>query len=451
MQLHDGPLRPAAESLRSLEHLISRRVGLVRTLEQLSAAPLSPRVFLFAAEAALLGAKGQPFPRPNCGGAGLTPEQGKVAALAEVVETYCSSSPKGELLFGTYEALCRSHELIAPERFALFSERQYSTAGFPFQRFTRQTPLAWVRGHSLVQHREVLVPASLVYLSHVPRKDEANIGPVTSTGLAAGASLEQAILSGLYECLERDAFTIFWMNDLPARRVDIHNSAHEHEVRQIFDTHLSVPGYEYRVYDITNDLGVPTAYVILRGHVNGHMLYAIGAAARLDGSQAVLKALIEAVQGLPYVAYLMAADPQWQPVPDFSNVEDFTHSARLYSIASHLTPHLLSVEQRLSGTATLEALPRWQSPSQVAAINTLAERLGTRGYEAVAVDVTTNDVEALGMKVVRIVTPELQLLHGSHRFPFQGGPRVYQVPVLLGHRTEQAGEAQLSPYPHPFP
>ena len=33
---------------------------------------------------------------------------------------------------------------VAPERFALFSERQHADPGFPFRRFTPDSRIAWV-------------------------------------------------------------------------------------------------------------------------------------------------------------------------------------------------------------------------------------------------------------------------------------------------------------------
>jgi ribosomal protein S12 methylthiotransferase accessory factor len=445
------PLEPA-QALARMEHLLSLRTGIARGLSRLAPGPCEPRVCLYSVEAAPSGLHGGRSPRPSCGGAGFTVEAAKISALGELIESYCSSYiPPGALLRGSYEELSRQHTLLEPERLVLFSERQYSQQGFPFPRFTRQTVIGWVKGFSLTQGRELLVPASCVHMPYTPAPGEALLGPTLSTGLAAGDSLERAIVSGLYECFERDAFTLFWMNQLPVRRVDLGHSSGTLAVKRLFDERLAVPGYGYQVFDITNDLGVSTAYVILTRETVHGPVYVIGAASRLDGPEAVLKALLEAVQGAPYVMHLIAADPLWRPAPDFKNVESFAHTARLYTVAPELTPHLLSVSQRVSAEVPLEALPRWESSSPTATIESLVSRLAARGYEAVVVDLTTSDIAALGMKVVRVLTPELHPLHGIHRFPFLGGKRLYEVPVRLGHRPTAPTEAELNPYPHPFP
>jgi ribosomal protein S12 methylthiotransferase accessory factor len=284
----------------------------------------------------------------------------------------------------------------------------------------------------------------------VRRQGEANIGPTISTGLAAGPSLKHAIVSGLHECFERDAFSIFWMNDLPPRRIALPSSSDETRVGKLFREHFVTPGYEYRAYDIGNDLGVPTAYVLLTCATSHGPIYVVGAAARLDRGQATLKALLEAVQGKSYVQWLMSQHAGWSPTADFSNVTDFCFSCIVYSVAQELTPHLLGVEQRVSSELPLEELPRASPVDAPTELRELVRRLAARDYEAIVVELTTPDVAPLGVRVVRVITPELQPLHADHRFPFLGGRRLYEVPARLGHGDVRT-EDQLSPYPHPFP
>jgi ribosomal protein S12 methylthiotransferase accessory factor len=435
-----------------MEHLLSPRVGIARGMARLPSSHNEPRLFLYGVEAAPTGLHGGRLPRASCGGAGFTPETGKVSALGELIEGYCASFiPPDSVVHGSYEELSSTHEVLEPERWALFSERQYAQPGFPFSPFTRKSVLGWVRGFSLVREREVLVPASVVHMPYRPARGEALISPGLSTGLAAGDSLERAILSGMYECFERDAFTIFWMNQLPVRRVDLKGTRPEHRVRRLFEEHLVTPGYHYRVFDITNDLGVPTAYVILTRQTTRGPLHIVGASSRLDGSEAVLKALVEAVQGAPYVQHLMDTDPTWRPAPDFQNVEGFEHSAKLYTVAPELTPHLMEVEQRVQADVTLEQLPHPDTSSPAASLEGLVSKLRQRDYEAIVVDLTTDDIAALGLKVVRVLLPELQPLHGAHRLPFLGGKRLYEVPVRLGHRPTPPEVTSLNRYPHPFP
>ncbi|HEX5751297.1 MAG TPA: YcaO-like family protein [Archangium sp.] len=440
------------ELLGRMESLLSPRVGIGGELTPMPRHAGEPLVYLYNVETALLGPQGMRPSRPIAGGAGFSPEEAAVSALGELVEGYCAAYVVPDhIVRGSYRELRQHHEMLEPERFALFSERQYETPGFPYPRFSEDAPCSWVWGYSLVRRKPLLVPASRVYMPYTLKADEPDVGPTISTGLATGSSLEGAIVSGLQECMERDAFTLFWMNSLPVRRIQLRNASRSTRAGQLFHQHLEAPGYEYRAYDITSDLGVPTTYSMLACPSARGPLYIVGGATRLDGGQATLKALMETVQTRPYVLWLMERDPHWRPAADFSNVVDFPFSCRLYTVAEELRPHLLSVEERVTSEVSLEELPRWESRDAATDLAELVQRFERRGYEAVVVELTTPDIAALGLRVVRVVTPELQQLHADHRYPFLGGKRLYDVPVRLGYRSEPADETQLNPYPHPYP
>jgi ribosomal protein S12 methylthiotransferase accessory factor len=68
------------------------------------------------------------------------------------------------------------------------------------------------------------VPAclmSLPYSAPFREQGEQTIGPSISTGQAAAASTEAALLGGLCEVIERDAFSIAWLNRLSMPEVQI--------------------------------------------------------------------------------------------------------------------------------------------------------------------------------------------------------------------------------------
>ena len=54
------------------------------------------------------------------------------------------------------------------------------------------------------------------YLLSPPPRVEDNFTAITSSGLAAGADLTQAVLGALNEVIERDAFKITWLHRVTA-------------------------------------------------------------------------------------------------------------------------------------------------------------------------------------------------------------------------------------------
>ena len=446
VQLHLEEESARGVPLERLKHLVSPLLGICRDLTRLPSRPGEPLISHYGAGLARMGPRAASPTRESCCGSGYTDEVAQAAALGEVAETWCAGCmDPARVRLATWRELSGEHAVLEPERFALYSERQYQTPGFPYQPFTRDTPVGWVEGWSLVRRAPVWVPASRVYLPYEHLPGEPSIGFQCSTGLAAGGSLAQAILSGLCEDFERDAFTLFWLDELPARRVHLEGS----RLWRRFEAHFAVPGYEYRIYDVTNDLGVPTALVLLISPSARGELYVAGAASRPRWDQAVEKALLETVQGRPYVLYQLKQEPDWQPGPDFSNVVDFAAHGRLYTSVRELVPVLLGMEDRVTAHVKLASLPRLGGGDLLGDIAWLVGRLAELGYEAVVMDLTTPDMASLGLRVVRVLTPELQPLHGDHHHPHLGGERVREVPVRLGVRGPHE-PPRINPYPHPF-
>ncbi|HBL29018.1 MAG TPA: bacteriocin biosynthesis protein SagD, partial [Acidobacteria bacterium] len=72
-----------------------------------------------------------------------------------------------------------------------------------------------------------------------------------------------------------------------------------------------------------------------------------------------------------------------------------------------------------------------------------------RGFRAISVDVTTPDVQAAGLCVVRVIVPGLYP-NAPAAFPFLGGRRLYEEPAALGWLPAPLTEADLVrvPLPH---
>jgi ribosomal protein S12 methylthiotransferase accessory factor len=135
-----------------------------------------------------------------------------------------------------------------------YSQRQYATPGFKYAKPDDQSKIGWTRAVELPDRSEAFAPASLVYLYFNTEGPEGYFCPPTSNGLAAGPSLDAAILGGLYELIERDAFLLTWMNRLPAPHVDYAGIG---GIADRIRSHYARFGVEALVFDLTTDIGVP--------------------------------------------------------------------------------------------------------------------------------------------------------------------------------------------------
>ena len=131
------------------------------------------------------------------------PNRATMKAVGETIERYCSAFyNEHEFVFGTYEGL--SGRALRPEHFALFSTLQYSKPDFPFAPFTRQTPVRWTSGHSLLDDCATWVPASFVYIPYDRVPNEPPLKDLISTGLACGPTYASALLKALGEVVEQE-------------------------------------------------------------------------------------------------------------------------------------------------------------------------------------------------------------------------------------------------------
>ncbi|MGH3050467.1 MAG: YcaO-like family protein, partial [Gaiellaceae bacterium] len=204
-----GATTPIAESARRFRALVSPYTGLVRGAEQTLAGRDDGQLIhvecVTADCAALIGVPGV----VKGGGSGVSYDAALAAAVGEAVERYSTGwTDSAEPVLDTAAGL--GDEAVSPERFALFSERQYEQAGFPFRPFTAATPICWVRGLALPSCEPAWLPAQLVYMPWRLRPGETPIGRATSNGLAAHTTVAEASLTALLELLERDAFMIAW-------------------------------------------------------------------------------------------------------------------------------------------------------------------------------------------------------------------------------------------------
>lgn len=406
-----------------------------------------PAVFIVAARTADIRAYGFPQGVASDGsGAGLTYGQAYGAAVGECVERYAFSVVHPEdLVFGSWRTLdAAGFNPIPPERWALFDPSQQISP--PFVPFDRDTPLGWVEADSLSQRRPCLVPACLVYMPYpMPfrTQGEAVIAPAISTGGACARSRAEALLKGLCELVERDAFMIVWRNRLPCPRVRIDTDS---PLYDLFARVFARPGLEYALFYTTLDLGIPSFLGVLIDRREGPPTAIVGGAAHPDPVQAALKTLVETVQGLKWKDLQRGA--MYPIEPGYRNVRSFDDRMKLYA----LNPAMLRAFDFLFDAPAEVPLSRIPSPDTGDVrrqLRACVQQITDRGLEVLAVDITPVDVASCGYHVVKVLVPELETMEGDHLLPFLGGRRWREVPQRLFGRTPTL--ADINPDPHPYP
>ena len=434
-------LTPLEVALPRLETVVSPYTGIVRSAVELLRGHGESRFVgtgcQLAATDEVLGTRSV----DHAGGSGGSRAASRAAAIGEAVERYSGAAwPVHGLPRVSARAL--GPAALDPARFSFFRPEQLATTRFPFVPFTPQIAIRWIEGFGVPDCRSVLLPAQLVFLGQPP-PDEPLIAYATSNGLACGATPEEAILAGLLELVERDAFMIAWANRLSLPLLDW---AGDPTLERIERRYLAPAGLRYAAVDASCFFGIPVAFGVVHGPEGDAGRLGLGAAAAITIQEAVRKALAEAFwvqQGSRDL--VRRADA----IPRAEEIRDFDDHLLFYSDPSKLglTAFLDAGEERRP-TACVPPLPGAHLREQ---IESAATKLAERGVSLYAADVTTPNVREVGLSVARVLSPELCPLDVIHLARFLGPRRLFHAAHELGLRDEPLSIETVNHDPHPFP
>ena len=236
-------------------------------------------------------------------GKGSTAEQAEASALMEAIERYSGIFQGDEIRVTRRFTDFPPGDAIAPNDILLFSDAQFrdeTAAPDAIRTIGTRSPVAfdpsakieWSPVWSLRDERFKYLPTSLLYFFYGgPAAFRAD-----SNGCAAGNTLEEAIVQGFLELVERDAYAIWWYNRLQRPEVDL-SQFDDSYVRDLH-SQLAEAGRRLWVLDVTSDLGVPTYVAILHWMQNGQENIEFGSGAHFDTRIALLRTLTELNQFL---------------------------------------------------------------------------------------------------------------------------------------------------------
>ena len=361
-------------------------------------------------------------------GKGSTAEQGEASALMEAIERYTGIFQGDEIRVTRRFTDFPSGEVIHPNKVLLFSDAQYRQGQAPTsdpdepQRpvpFGRSAEIEWSPVWSLRDKRFKYLPTTLLYFFY--RGPAAFLAD--SNGCAAGNTIEEAIVQGFLELVERDAYAIWWYNRLQRPEVDLRQFDDSY-IRDV-QTQFAKTGRRLWVLDVTSDLGIPSFVAITHWMQNGQENIEFGSGAHFDARIALLRALTELNQFLS-IGLMDGRTGEKSSL-------DGTTPLRLQD-HPYLTPRNNPAIQPGVG-AKFDQL---DTREQVMTCVRLAKRAG---LDFLVLDQTRPDIQ---VPVVRVIVPGMR--HFYRRF---APGRLYHVPVKLGWLDQPLKEDELNPiHPH---
>ncbi|MFF7877806.1 TOMM precursor leader peptide-binding protein [Streptomyces californicus] len=320
--------------------------------------------------------------------------------------------------------------------------------------FDPDRPIPWVWAHSLRDDAPVLVPARLAHYS--AGVDADNFVFECSNGCATGGSPEEAILFGLLELVERDAFLLAWYGRARLTAIDL-TTATTPAVRSMLDR-AALHGYDVHAFDTRMDLAVPVVTALAVRRDGGPGTLSFSAAAGFDPVETVESALSEVLTYIPHLPYQVAERRSELEAMerDFTKVLHLKDHAQLYGLPS-MTRHAATYLEPAAVLPLDEVLADWQplrprTGDLLDDLRFLRDRLTGAGYDVIAVDQTTPEQHRMGLHTVSALVPGLLPL--DFGWSRQRAPRMPRMRTALrtaGRRPDDLPEAEIKAAPHPFP
>jgi ribosomal protein S12 methylthiotransferase accessory factor len=431
--------------LSELMTLVSPRVGVIRRLDRVPHGielPDSP--VHYTALLAHHDFRRASLRDRSASGKGETTAEAITGAICEAVERYCASHPDTDIVVqAPLSAL--TGKAFKPCVDILYSESQYAGEGFPFRRFDEDMIISWTPALSLPDNEEILVPATLVYMNFPCRGPERYLADPSSNGLATGPDVRGAILSGLYELVERDGFLVHWYNQLPAPKVDLTGLG---GLFHSIPAHFRRFGVEVSAYNLTSDIPIPIMMALAINGSGRGPAASVGLGCHLSPTEALRKALMEVCQGYLGESNRMRQSGSVREICSFPDVrEPEDHSALFSSVEMLREVRFLLESDRVQ---SLECLEDRSTRCASDDLDTCVGLLARSGSRVAYVDVTTPDIRPLGLRVVRTFAGGLQPMHFGFGRERRGGRRLYEAPVAMGYARQPRTESELNPCPHPL-
>ncbi|GAA0926187.1 TOMM precursor leader peptide-binding protein [Virgisporangium aurantiacum] len=370
--------------------------------------------------------------------------------LLEGLERDAGSLPRQNVapVIGSHRQL--AGEALDPRDCGVYSDEAYASSD-RLEPFDPDRAIPWVWGWSLRDRRPILVPRRIAYYS--TGTDTDRFVDECSNGCASGGSVEEAILYGLLELIERDAFLLGWYGAAELTEIDVAGTATP-AARAMLDRARFL-GYHVRLFDNRIDLPVPAVTAVAERLDGGPGLLGFAAGASLDPDTAIEGALEEICSYVPSlpVSHRRRQAELEAMAGDFSLVRTLRDHAELFTVPA-MREHArryLEPARRLPKEAVY-ARRRPASTDLLDDVRYLCDAVTAAGHDVIVVDQTSPEQRMVGLHNVCMIVPGLipidfgwSLQRALHL------PRMFTAQHRGGLRPAALTPADLHRVPHPFP
>lgn len=324
----------------------------------------------------------------------------------------------------------------------------YRPSQFGMAKQLDERPIFWVRALRLSDGAEVAVPRDVAF--YLPDQDE-QIVQDSSNGCACGGTVNEAVLYGLLEVVERDAFLISWYGGLQLEEINPNSIRTQHS-RELM-ARMRLLGHRVRFFDATVGTRVPVVVAVCENLQSQALCF--GAGAHPDAERALASALSEVAsdyqvaeirreRGRKHIEEMLSNYNLVRVMEDHADL--FTHPE-----ARPLAGFLLDAER--SAMKKLETMTVPGAGRSVEQDLDLCLELLDTDQDVLVVEQTLPTQAALGVRSVKVLLPGLVPIDfGWHRQRALSMARTKERAAAFRDTHRPAsGQDEMVLVPHPFP
>ncbi len=347
---------------------------------------------------------------------GFGKEHALRAAFGEIFERYCSQIPVDPTYYGSFNGLSKDFNIINPAKFNNFDQSVFEDKKIEIDRVTPNTDMYWVQGFDHISGKNILVPEQVAGFSNF---SNGRYFYSTTTGMAAGANIEHAKATALLESIERHGFSQFWylQKEIEFKKhssqMILDHYPESRRIKAIYDNKR----VKHTIFDLTEFTYVPTYFVFVEYHYKGKYEYSLGCASRFCQKEALIKAGLEAYQGIGYGNILKERfKSEYKPLKKMDlkkTINQFNKHFWFY----HAYPSqrkLIPIFNQLKDDNFTPVKDHSNLP--IKDFDSFREHSGVENL--IVIDFSERQAVELGYYVCRVLTPDLILLTGNHAIPY---------------------------------
>ena len=367
-------------------------------------------------------------------------------ALGEFLERYFLTLYRRDALLRASPAILKRKKFncIDLNLIAGFSEKQKDRISR--YKWDEESIFSWEWTERIATKGKVLVPAQLVYWTYALEEREPRLRETNTNGAGGYFSREGAILSGLYELIQRDAFVIFWLNSISPPKIDPASVPSE-EFQELYQASIRY-GFKVHCLNVTSDIGIPIFAVIIEDETKNWPRLSMGMGCNIDPLKAINRALIEAWSIYDWLRPRTSYSLNEPYIPFSDSRIGQSERCRLFAnpLFYEKVSFLLSGQQH-SFSDSLSVVPSLNSErEEMHYLVKHIEGFGD-GYQVYAFEVKSSILSTLGYHSTRVIVPKLVPLYLHEIHAPLGAKPLKEMPLKLGLLQPE----ELNPIPHPFP